>query len=226
MNRELLQDTFLGMLQIMKADLDKLSSVADDAAREEATNLLKSGKGNYTTSPKGHDLSHAGTVHSMLTVPMAMTCFSMIDLLGKILVGNVVLKEDVSSKDSGDFIKHARAFENFAGKDYLKNEKPAQIFQDAFRHSMAHGFLPGATKKVAFHVSYHYQLWEEPLFLNDDPKVYILNVKCLTAVTKAGVGKLADMAGQQGITEQLKQILDAFAKVVTEEEEKLSHLDS
>lgn len=158
MNRELLQDTFLGMLQIMKADLDKLSEIADKLAQEEAMNLVNSGKGHYTTSPIGHNLSYAGRLRSKLTVPLAMTCFSMMDLLGKTLVG-AMLQDDDSSKDSGSFIKHARAFEKLGGKDYLKNDGAAQIFQDAFRHSIAHGFLPGATSKIAFHVSYRRLLW-------------------------------------------------------------------
>jgi len=53
-----------------------------------------------------------------------------------------------------------------------------------------------------------------------------MNVKCLTVVTKAGVGKLADMAGQPGTTDHLEEILNAFAKAFTVEEEKLTRLDT
>ncbi len=112
------------------------------------------------------------------------------------------------------------------GKDYLKKEKSAQIFQDAFRHSIAHGFLPGATNKIAFHVSYHYNLLIEPLFLNEDYRNYVLNVKCLTVTTKAVVDKLVDMASHKDTTEKLEQILVSYDQVVTDTEDKLRHLDT
>ncbi len=113
METEFLKDTFLGMLQVMKADLDKLSEIPDGLTREEAINLTNAGQAFRTTPPIGQNGLYVAMLHSKLTVPLAMTCFSIMDLLGEILALNVGLQKDDSSKKSKAFIKHARAFLDF-----------------------------------------------------------------------------------------------------------------
>ena len=123
MDREILKDTFLGMLQIMQADIIKLSDVAESSARQEAMNIVNSGGGYNTTSPMGKNLSYAGVVHSNLTIPLAMSCFSIMDLLGKIISNDIADPNDEGSQQSDSFIIHARAFEKMFKREYLKNQR-------------------------------------------------------------------------------------------------------
>ncbi|AXE21169.1 hypothetical protein DR864_27245 [Runella rosea] len=223
---EILKDSFLGMLQIMQADMIKLSDVAETSAREEAMKIVNSGRGYHTTSSIGHNLSYAGTVHSKLTAPLAMTCFAIMDVIGKILDNCIIKLDDNDSASSGSFINHAREFEKFINRDYLKNPKTAEKFQDAFRHSMAHCFLPGSTKRVAYEITYHYEFANEPLIF-DRGTEYVLNVKCLSAMTQNVLEKLITMTKLAQKEDQVvvDKIVESFELVIKQASQKLEHLE-
>lgn len=222
------KDTFLGMIQIMQADVVKLSDIADEFAIAKAQDIVRSGGGyqQNTSSPIGENLAHAGEVDSYLTAPLAMTCFSIVDVIGKILYKTDLRTIKYYDEIRDPFINHARAFEGFIDRDYLKNCKTAQRLQDCFRHSMAHCFLPIATHKTSYYITMHFNFKEEPLLI-DWKDGYILNVRCLSSITKSVLAKLVTMAESKDSEDILiiDKIVDSYELFLEEAISKIKHVD-
>lgn len=212
------------MVDIMKADLDKISGFSEELARKKAEISYPLRAGIDTTSPIGMMLSSDAIVDSTLTIPLAMTCFSIINVLGRIVDFRTKKKSD--EIQSGEFIDSARALFDFIESDYLKNRKSAQRLQNVYRHSIMHSFLPAVTNTIAYHITMYKNFQDEPLFLEREDQV-ILNVRCLYKLTGKALTKIAEVF--QGIgksrSHEVVKMLDNFAVILTKSREKSSTID-
>lgn len=231
--------SLLGMLSIVMSDIEALEKVAMDAAKDDTFNAFKNGELEVpTTLPLGASYSFKTEtiLKSRLTVPLTMLCFSIIDLIGKLLSDKEEFLEKSkrgkstdnkeSSMEKDSFLSHAQAFfSQLAKRDELKNDLSARRFQEAYRHSISHAFLPGATQSVGYQVSYSHTLEGYSLFFDKRNEV-ILNVKLLTELTKSGINELIGILTKNEDSDNgTDTIINNFAKVIQDNADRLKHLD-
>ncbi len=123
---------------IIIADLDKLRDVAEEANKsiaDSSTLTLQT-----TRRPDDLDLKYELDI-SRCTIPIAMVCVSVIDMIGQ------WLKE----RPDNDFGSSAQIFlKKLSGKDDLNKLGVQEKFKKNFRHGIMHSFFA----KQGFGVSY------------------------------------------------------------------------
>lgn len=129
----------LSTQNIISNDLDKLQNIADDT--NDLTNSTTTT--TQTTRYPGDDSSsyqQSGNI-SRCTIPIAMVCFSFIDMIG----------QWVNEFDDDDFGNSADAFfTKLANTQDLKSTDTRRKFKEQFRHGIMHGFF----SKKGFSVTY------------------------------------------------------------------------
>ncbi len=122
---------------IILADLDKLQNIADDANSGNSTTTLR------TTSRPGEDnFSDESAVDpSRCTIPIAMVCFSTLDMVGQWL----------KTKQDDDFGSSAHCFfYQLANRDDLKNPDTQNRLKEYFRNGIMHSFFA----EGGYHITY------------------------------------------------------------------------
>lgn len=201
---ELIKEELQYLCKIAQNDIDKLEEVA----RQEAENdIILNERGYFyppTTSQSGVSSQESYILKSRCTIPLSMVCFSIIDFLGKLTCD----KQNPSSDNSGEkdkFKNRAQCFfKKLAKSDDLNNDSTANLFQDSYRHSITHAYLPSAGNgNIAYSVSYTKSLEEYALFpevSNEGKKEKILNVFRLVNATKVGIKSFCEkIQNQEGI---------------------------
>lgn len=237
------QESLISMLDVIKSDIDALVNVAENAAKDDWDVAAREGKvGHPTTMPLGSPSVVTSMItHSRLTVPLAMVCFSIIDIAGK-LMDDKSDKNDIRDKNKNKndkcesessmgkdgFLSHAQIyFKRLANRDELNNDTSARRLQDAYRHSIAHAFLPGAASSVGYNIAYTKILEGKTLFYPEGMgRTRTLNVKLLTEITLKGIAKLKNILGEPQDDETLKiTILNNFEKLIEDNHHRLSELE-
>jgi hypothetical protein len=235
------KNSLLSMLDIILSDIEALEKVALEAAEEDTIKAFESRDLEIpTTQPLGavYQFKTQTILKSRLTIPLTMVCFSIIDLVGKLVeekaeqlaVGKQAGKSDSKegSMERDGFLSHAQIFfKQLAKRDELKNDLSARRLQDAFRHSIAHAFLPGATQSVGYQVSYSQALDGYSLFFENHHGI-TLNVKLLTEITKNGINGLKNLLNvpQNGdLKNMADRIIRNFAGEIQDNHDRLKYLD-
>ncbi|MDI9864595.1 hypothetical protein QM480_09700 [Flectobacillus sp. DC10W] len=234
------KESLIQMLEVVKSDINALVSVAEAAAKNDRDIAYKNGEISYpTTMPVGANPVVTSIIsESRLTIPLTMVCFSIIDLAGKLISDKGVKAENKnqkcnskneSSMEKDGFLSHAKAyFKILANWDDLINDTSARRLQDAYRHSIAHAFLPGATHRIGYRVSFTECITENSLFIKQKDSV-ILNVKLLSKLTLKGIEKLKDILNEtedRDKKELANKILINFENLIKDNAERLACLDS
>ena len=234
------KESLIQMLEVVKSDINALVSVAEEAAKDDGDSAYKNGKLSFpTTMPVGADPVVTSIIsESRLTIPLTMVCFSIIDLAGKLINDKGVKAENKNQKynsknessiEKDGFLSHAQEYFNvLANNGDLKNDTSARRLQDAYRHSIAHAFLPGATHRVGYNVSYTKTLEGYPLFVSQENSC-TLNVKELSSITLKGIEKLKDILNEtedRDKKELANKILNNFESLIEDNSHRLSGLDS
>lgn len=164
-------------IEVVTLDLEALEKIAE--AGNSATTTTQ------TTIRPGDEHLHIPEQPkiSRCTIPIAMVCFSVIDMFGQWV--NEYHDDDFGHSSSA-FFKH------LAFKEDLKNEKAYQVFKEAFRHGIVHSFF---TRK-GFTVSYPY-FQNNALFMSLHGNQATLDVKYLLAVVRLGMTTLKETLATQ-----------------------------
>ncbi len=204
-------------LDIIEGDLETLGSIALGIAEEEKDLIVKNGKwvypGTYLPPLKSFSIV---SLKPRCTIPIAMVCFSAIDRLGKIMSA----LHDISELEcgAGSFKSHSTTFfKVLAKRDDLKNAETATMFQDAYRHSIMHGFFPATSTSVGYAITYEPQIDNKSLIISVSGG-RLLNVVYLLEVTKIGLSSFRKLIS--GPTSN--EILEVYIKIIEKEQSKLS----
>jgi hypothetical protein len=234
-----LKKSLLYLVDTILGDINTIQDIAIKAAQEEEKELRDSGRiqQNTTTNPLGVPYEEPKVaLKSRCTVPLTMMCFSAIDLLGRLVYDsssqetkkkkkanyNKQSKDcQASSKSKDDFMLHAQTFFNeLSNNSDINRDESATKLQKAYRHSLAHSFLPATSFKFTYAISYSqsYEGW--PLFI-PMAKGEILNVKYLTDITKKG---LNEFKTRISIDVGIEPTLNKFNKILEDNDRELSNL--
>lgn len=113
---------------------------------------------------------------SRCTIPLAVVCFSVIDMLGQWV-----------NKFSDDDFAHSSSafFEKLAMKEDLKNEGASLKFKEVFRHGIVHSFFA----KQGFSITYP-TFESNTLFLSLHGSQTTLDIKYLLKIVRSGMANL------------------------------------
>lgn len=181
-------------------DIDKLVEVADAIAQAEVVEYASKGMLRPpTTDPLGRPREVYTYIPSRCTVPLSMLCFSVIDFIGKLLDEGYERDEEGGADN---FIRYSRSFFSVLANRSDLNGSAGSKFKDNYRNSIMHTFLPSSTKARGYSVSFTRMIDERTLFQNWGDED-ILNVKCLSSITKAGLQKLEGVIKDKNASEIL-----------------------
>lgn len=159
-------------IEIVSLDLDQLQGIAENANSSSTTTI-------ETTNTPWDDSIQIGLIQniSRCTIPIAMVCFSVIDMFGQWLNGKRC-----------KFDKAANAyFRELLKKDDLKNTDSVKKFKEYFRNGVMHSFF--AAK--GFGVKYS-EYDGNSLFLDIDGRGSTLDVRYLLTSVRRGLKFLSD----------------------------------
>lgn len=157
-------------IEIVSLDLDAMEQVAEG--------------GNATTTTI-HTTIRPGDEHlftpetpkvSRCAIPIAMVCFSVIDMFG----------QWINKFQDDDFAHISSAFfERLAKKDDLKKQEASQKFKDAFRNGIVHSFFA----RQGFSITYP-SFDSNTLFISLHGTQATLDVKYLLKTVRLGMAAL------------------------------------
>ena len=169
-------------------DIIELEKIGDRIADEEFEEFQKNGNPcpTPTTDPLGYGYEPHQFVPSRCTIPMCMICFSVMDFIGSIIVDDI--RPSTTEYRIKQFMKHSQLFfKSLANNEDLKTPTTAAKFENIFRHSIMHTFLPAPNYNVGYSVSYSKLINEYALFDKAFDGKEILNVKFLVRIVKKGL---------------------------------------
>ncbi|KAA2239113.1 hypothetical protein F0L74_23160 [Chitinophaga agrisoli] len=132
------------MVTVIENDLEKLKSLAEDANGKIST--MSSTTTNETTKAPGDWVGQSQESRTLInvsrcTIPIAMVCFSVIDMMGQWM----------KVKHDDDFGSSAHTFfAELAGRNELSNEDRKQKIKEYFRHGVMHSFFMRERCSVAY----------------------------------------------------------------------------
>jgi len=156
---------------IVSLDLDQLQQIADignatAASSSTITQSTRRPEDEISCSDTPPDISRC-------TIPIAMVCFSIIDMVGQWLNEN----------NNDDFGHSANAFFNkLSGKDDLKNHANSSKLKEYFRHGIMHSFFAKKGYSVAYPSHDN-----NSLFIDLDTKASTLDVRYLLKEIRSGM---------------------------------------
>jgi len=158
-------------IEVVSLDLDIMEKIAEKGNTSMTT--------TQTTIRPGDEYLHTSESPkvSRCSIPIAMVCFSTIDMFG----------QWVNKYNDDDFAHSSSAFfEQLALKEDLKNDKASQVFKEAYRHGVVHSFFA----RQGFSITYPF-FEGNSLFLSLHGYQATLDVKYLLRVVRSGMTLLA-----------------------------------
>lgn len=159
-------------IETVSLDLDAMEKIAEAGNSSTTT--------TQTTIRPGDEHLHTPESPrvSRCTIPIAMVCFSIIDMFG----------QWVNKHHDDDFAHSASAyFEQLAKRDDLKNNEASKVFKEAFRHGIMHSFFA----RQGFSITYPF-FKNNTLFINLHGNHATLDVKYLLAVVRSGMTSIKE----------------------------------
>jgi hypothetical protein len=159
-------------IEIISLDLEAMEQIAESGNSSTTTTQTTIRPGDeHLFTPESPKVSRC-------TIPIAMVCFSVIDMFG----------QWVNEFHDDDFAHSSSAFfERLASKEDLKNEKAKKIFKEAFRHGIVHSFFA----RQGFSITYPF-FQGNALFMNLHGQYATLDVKYLLSVVRSGMATLKE----------------------------------
>lgn len=156
--------------EIVLLDLKALENIAEAGNSSTTTFQTTRAPGyEYITIPETPRVSRC-------TIPIAMVCFSVIDMIGQWVNEH---HDDDFSHSSSAFFKH------LALRDDLKNPETSRVFKATFRHGVIHSFYANG----GFGISY--PIYDSnSLFSSLNVEKSTLDVRYLLKIVRSGMNKL------------------------------------
>lgn len=192
----------LNAIGIVKADLDELEYVA-----EKANSSLASTSSSTTTqtTKRPDDITDCDPLKidlSRCTIPMAMVCFSIIDIIGQWL----------NEKEDDDFgLAANNFFTHIANSGDLKNDEAIKKFKEQFRHGIMHSFFA----KSGYSVTY-LTFESNSLFVDIDKRGATLDVRYLVKMVRKGMENLEDILKDEN-SEMSKNLHKGFERWISKQ---------
>lgn len=161
----------LNTISIVSADLDELELIAERANETSRSSSLTI---QTTKRPEDQGDCDDMTVDiSRCTIPMAMVCFSIIDMIGQWL----------KKIEDSDFRSSASIFfKDLVDRHDLINDAALERFKEDFRNGIMHSFFA----KKGFAVTYaHFE--GNSLFIEENGNANILDVRYLIKIVRLGL---------------------------------------
>jgi hypothetical protein len=181
---------------IVSADLNELEDIAD-----KANNTSPSVRPQPTRRPQ--DITECDELDidiSRCTIPIAMVCFSIIDMVG----------QWINKEENDDFgLAAGNFFTTLVNRDDLKKGETIIKFKEQFRHGIMHSFFA----RTGYGVSYP-EFEGNSLFLDLDGKGSTLNVRYLVQALRTGMEELQTMLDNKD-SELSKKIYDGFKRWIS-----------
>lgn len=174
MSFEAFRQFALKAISVISLDLNELQKIAD-AGNERTSSSTTT---IHTTQRPNENRIYKNEPHdiSRCTIPIAMVCFSAVDMFG----------QWVNPLNDNDFKYSSGAFfGKLAGLNDLKNNATLDKFRDQFRHGIMHSFFA----KNNFGVKYP-EYENNSLFLDIDGKSDTLDVRYLLKAVRLGMANL------------------------------------
>lgn len=130
--------------------------------------------------------------HFRLTIPMTLSLFSVVDLMGYLI--------DQNNKPT-ETEKNFRSF--FSLSKFPLAESEIKIIVGIFRHGLAHVYFP----KLNFGVKFHSTNPENKLFFKNTKGIIFLNVNMLSTIVQNIFDEIAGNSALYQIMEQKYQVL-------------------
>lgn len=178
------------MIETVCLDLEAMEKIAESAGSTTSITVR-------TTIRPGDEHLHQVEEPkiSRCTVPIAMVCFSVLDMVG----------QWVNDFKDDDFGHSASAFfTKLASRDDLKNTGITSRFKEVFRNGLTHSFFP----KKGFSIAYNY-FQGNSLFSNFHGDQTTLDIKYLLNVVRAGLAALKE-ALQDKDSELCREIFEGY----------------
>jgi hypothetical protein len=159
---------------IVSADLDELQKIAEKGNETPSSSSLTF---QSTIRPDGEYLfSNPTPKISRCTIPIAMICFSIIDMFGQWI-------NDYNDDDFGH--SSVAFFKKLAKKDDLNGSPANAKFKEQFRHGVIHSFFA----KKGFSVTYPFNE-NNSLFVDYTTEKSTLDIKYLLKIVREGMENL------------------------------------
>src|SRR6266542_788128 len=169
-------------IEIISLDLDSLQKIADEGNAASVSSSLTT----QTTIRPGDEKFYVRESPKILrcTIPIAMVCFSVVDMFGQWINDH---KDDDFGHSSSAF------FQKLAKKDDLKNKDKSERLKEAFRHGIMHSFFA----RKGFSVTYPFYE-NNSLFMDITSKGSTLDVRYLLKIVRLGIQNLkAELTNEQ-----------------------------
>jgi len=191
-------------------DLDVMESIAEKVAMEEMEYFVKNGRRRWpTTVQQGPNDNPRHYSPSRCSIPLCMVCFAVMDFVGALIDDRENLTMDFKIDQ---FKRHSHLFFNKLSKrDDLNREDSLDKFQNFFRHSIMHSFLPKKGTGVGYEVDYSKFIDESSLFIHDRQGATALNVKFLVATVRNGLYTLKEIVNNE---ESCVDLLPRYEKII------------
>lgn len=180
-------------IQIIRLDLDEMEKIAINNTIAARDPTLSSTTTTKTTIRPGSEVVYSckSDEISRCTIPIAMVCFSVIDLFGRWL--NIPHNDDFGNSAQSYFSKIAK-------RDDLKNPVTHTHIKECYRHSVMHSFFAQNGYGLAYNES------DQILFSSDShTSIESLNVKYLLEVVRVGMTNLERVVKNE--TDEITQLL-------------------
>lgn len=182
-------------ISTIKGDINKLISIAEEGEKEYLKRQQESHSSNYsTTTIAPHTLEfHFKTQPARCTIPLAMTCFSTIEILGAFL-------KDKPSKS--DFYENMSCFFRYINVSISHEEK--KVLRSIYRNGLMHSFFPNSYK---FSIAYDSKYQNIDVLLLQENERIILNVNRLTNLVLLAFTKIfSDESKLRSLGKNIKHI--------------------
>lgn len=159
-------------IKIVSLDLNAMEQIAEAGNSTTTTTQTTIRPGDeHLYTPETPKISRC-------TIPIAMVCFSVIDMFG----------QWVNTFHDDDFAHSSSAFfERLAKKEDLKNTEASQKFKEAFRHGIVHSFFA----RQGFSITYPF-FDSNTLFMGLHGNQATLDVKYLLKTVRLGMTTLKE----------------------------------
>ncbi|MGV3766806.1 MAG: hypothetical protein ACO1NW_11815 [Chitinophagaceae bacterium] len=169
------------LVNIVKKDLAKLEGIAKEVNNQSSSTTLQT-----TLSPEDWkrycertSRKKEDTDESRCTIPMAMLCFAIVDMVGQWLKGVADDEFTVSAQ---------RFFKDLANKSDLDKQESREKIKRFFRHGIVHSFFP----KNGYDITYP-AFEGRALFIDIQEAGKTLDVRYLASIVKEGMDTLIDV---------------------------------
>ncbi|HTE26971.1 hypothetical protein [Flavitalea sp.] len=210
MEFESFKNSIKKFVQFADLDLEKLTAIAEEKVAQEIEESRMNGiyiAPPPTTDPHGKGYEPVEIIETRCTIPISMVCFSVIDFIGSLLT------RDKTDNEKDSFLLHSRLFfQQVLERNDLDNPDSLKEFQNFYRHSIMHSYLPKSNMGIGFAVSYTYYLLSEALFERSYQGLTILNIRYLAKCTRQGLSIIKSSIENRN--ELAQKLFEQYAKMI------------